>query len=181
MKYLISAAIALILSAGANATTYYVDRTLGEGQVTGYIQTDDTLGTINFSNFVDYHLEITGSNFSNGSTGIIDISTSPSYMIGSSLSATAEDLLFDTTGSGFILWWTANRSHFWCLEVSGCNASGIASETLGYTTVNGANRVLQSEEFAFASVSTVPVPAAAWLFGSALLGFFGFSRRKANT
>lgn len=28
--------------------------------------------------------------------------------------------------------------------------------------------------------SVVPVPAAAWLFGSALLGFFGFSRRKAN-
>ncbi len=27
--------------------------------------------------------------------------------------------------------------------------------------------------------STVPVPAAAWLFGSALLGMFGFSRRKA--
>jgi len=26
----------------------------------------------------------------------------------------------------------------------------------------------------------VPVPAAAWLFGSALLGFFGFTRRKAN-
>jgi len=30
------------------------------------------------------------------------------------------------------------------------------------------------------SISTVPVPAAAWLFGSALLGFFGLSRRKAN-
>lgn len=29
-------------------------------------------------------------------------------------------------------------------------------------------------------VSAVPVPAAAWLFGSALLGFFGFSRKKAN-
>ena len=29
-------------------------------------------------------------------------------------------------------------------------------------------------------VSQVPVPAAAWLFGSALLGFFGFSRKKAN-
>jgi len=27
-------------------------------------------------------------------------------------------------------------------------------------------------------ISPVPVPAAAWLFGSALLGFFGFSRRK---
>ena len=30
-------------------------------------------------------------------------------------------------------------------------------------------------------LSAVPVPAAAWLFGTALLGFFGFSRRKANT
>lgn len=27
-------------------------------------------------------------------------------------------------------------------------------------------------------INPVPVPAAAWLFGSALLGFFGFSRRK---
>ena len=28
------------------------------------------------------------------------------------------------------------------------------------------------------SVSAVPVPAAAWLFGSALLGFFGFTRKR---
>jgi len=34
--------------------------------------------------------------------------------------------------------------------------------------------------YQLASVSAVPVPAAAWLFGSALLGFFGFARRKAN-
>ncbi len=30
-----------------------------------------------------------------------------------------------------------------------------------------------------ASVSEVPVPAAAWLLGSGLLGFFGLSRRKS--
>ena len=29
-------------------------------------------------------------------------------------------------------------------------------------------------------INPVPVPAAAWLFGSALLGFFGFSRRKTQ-
>lgn len=29
-------------------------------------------------------------------------------------------------------------------------------------------------------LNPVPVPAAAWLFGSALLGFFGFSRRKTQ-
>jgi len=34
-------------------------------------------------------------------------------------------------------------------------------------------------EFA-GDINPVPVPAAAWLFGSALLGFFGFSRRKSQ-
>lgn len=32
--------------------------------------------------------------------------------------------------------------------------------------------------FAAATVSAVPVPAAFWLFGTALLGLFGFSKRK---
>ena len=36
-------------------------------------------------------------------------------------------------------------------------------------------------QFDLTNPSVVPVPAAAWLFGSALLGFFGFSRRKART
>ncbi|MCF6203065.1 MAG: VPLPA-CTERM sorting domain-containing protein [Methylococcaceae bacterium] len=31
-----------------------------------------------------------------------------------------------------------------------------------------------------ADVSSVPVPAAAWLFGSALMGLVGFSRRKSS-
>ncbi len=30
------------------------------------------------------------------------------------------------------------------------------------------------------TISAIPVPAAAWLFGSALLGFFGYARKKAN-
>ena len=35
-------------------------------------------------------------------------------------------------------------------------------------------------EFRTSAVSAIPVPAAAWLFGTALLAFFGFSRRKAS-
>jgi hypothetical protein len=31
------------------------------------------------------------------------------------------------------------------------------------------------------TISTVPVPAAVWLFGSALAGFVGFNRRKQQT
>lgn len=32
----------------------------------------------------------------------------------------------------------------------------------------------------FSAPAVVPIPAAAWLFGSALLGFFGFSRKKSK-
>ena len=48
----------------------------------------------------------------------------------------------------------------------------------GERTTNGSFAI---DNLSISAVSTVPVPAAAWLFGSALLGFFGFSRRKVNT
>jgi len=37
---------------------------------------------------------------------------------------------------------------------------------------------IRGAEFAFQSVTAVPVPAAAWLFGSGLLGLIGVARRK---
>ena len=46
--------------------------------------------------------------------------------------------------------------------------------TLGST----ANNQLLMENIIAGSVSTVPVPAAAWLFGSGLIGLVGFARRK---
>ena len=41
------------------------------------------------------------------------------------------------------------------------------------------NGVTDGYDLAFHVVSTVPVPAAVWLFGSGLLGLIGFARRKA--
>jgi len=94
--------------------------------------------------------------------------------------------------------WLLNGA-FTQLTVDGPNGSGPLTQ-LGSTMFN----VLAGDIFGFSarsidsccgaatttisnfsapdvSVSAVPVPAAAWLFGSALLGFFGFSRRKVNT
>jgi len=45
--------------------------------------------------------------------------------------------------------------------------SGTASNTLGF-------------QLSVQSVSEVPIPAAVWLFGSALMGLFGVSRRKST-
>lgn len=38
--------------------------------------------------------------------------------------------------------------------------------------------VVSAETGGPGTVSPVPLPAAAWLFGSAMLGLFGFSRRR---
>ena len=49
---------------------------------------------------------------------------------------------------------------------------GGTSVGINQFTVNGL------ESYIFSAASPVPVPAAAWLFGSGLLGLFGFLRRK---
>ena len=61
---------------------------------------------------------------------------------------------------------------------------GIASYAIFDFSNNSAPRyIIDNLTGTFGStedISPIPVPAAAWLFGSALLGFFGFSRKKAN-
>ena len=59
-------------------------------------------------------------------------------------------------------------------EFPGYNVEELAC---GY---NPAGNTCSSFELDNLVLNPVPVPAAAWLFGSALLGFFGFSRRKAS-
>lgn len=53
--------------------------------------------------------------------------------------------------------------------------SNVAS-SLGLLTFLSSSDV----SFQAVNVSTVPVPAAAWLFGSAVLGFFGMRRKSAK-
>ena len=53
-------------------------------------------------------------------------------------------------------------------------------ESVSFLAHGAGNRAVW-DNIVLNEVSTVPVPAAAWLFGSALLGFFGFSRRKAKS
>jgi len=47
--------------------------------------------------------------------------------------------------------------------------------------IDGPGIQFQIDDFSFSEASTVPVPAAAWLFGSGLLGLIGVARRKTNS
>jgi len=60
--------------------------------------------------------------------------------------------------------------------------SDFVGHTFEFISLAGSNPDSREEFYINTlEVSAVPLPAAAWLFGSALLGLFGFSRRKANT
>lgn len=59
--------------------------------------------------------------------------------------------------------------------------SNYVGRTFEFISLAGLNSDYREEFYINTlEVSTVPLPAAAWLFGSALLGFFGFTRRKAK-
>ena len=45
-------------------------------------------------------------------------------------------------------------------------------------TTRNANYFLASIDYVPATVSTIPLPGAIWLFGSGLIGFMGFAKRK---
>ena len=60
------------------------------------------------------------------------------------------------------------------------DASFFYQPGFSYNSFLGASSGSVSHDFAFAisGVSTVPVPAAVWLFGTALIGLIGFGKRK---
>lgn len=129
MKFLGTvAAIALLSCAypcAAAVVTYDVSRTIGVGSVTGFIETDGTIGVLNTGNIINWNLTVNnGANTFN-----LLGSNSVEQVVGSDLSATATNLLFDfsggngwvifqapTVGSGFNFWCAQGGSSFQCSD-----------------------------------------------------------------
>jgi hypothetical protein len=89
------------------------------------------------------------------------------------------DILINGTSLGFTTPFTAFASGFFAFSVTSGFVSGV--NTLDFVVSNGGGpTALRVEATGTASPATspVPIPAAAWLFGSALLGLTGISRRK---
>lgn len=185
------AAIALIAcaitanTASASTITYDVNRTIGDGTITGFIETDGTLGTLGIANITDWTFTLTAPNLLGGSPDTIDFSTQiQTYIIGTAFSATSTELLFDFdyVGEAFVIFQGGGGlNNFWCIDVNAsCIVKGGDAEYIGFdTTGTLAQTEFRSGLVTIAAVSPVPVPAAAWLFGSGLIGLIAVARRKA--
>ena len=179
------------VSTVTNASIVYnVDRIIGDGAVTGFIETDGTLGVLGETHIMDWTFTLTAPNLDGGSPDVIFLGSKfgAAFIIGSGLTATSSQLLFDfslASESFFSFSGDDARQNFWCLETASasCTGNGIG-EHIGWPEgeVGSAQAAAQSQVYTdkvvIAQVQTVPIPAAAWLFVSGLLGLVSMARHK---
>ena len=195
MKYLLATVFLTLCVVTANASIIYdIDRTIGEGTVTGSIQTDGTLGVLREGNIENWSITLFAPNLNAGNPYTFDITSGDTFLRGTDgttpVSATSTELMYDFGTSGYFMLMSnivsvpgTTTAYFWCLETSGCSGGPDLSEHIGHTISTGsiADQWVQytdTDTVVFATVTAVPVPAAVWLFGSGLLGLVGFARRK---
>lgn len=189
IKFVLAAAALVVASTGANAASV---STIGNVTEAGGTYTINSVGGVSdsaletFGGLAAGALDAEmGTNVTNGSAikGTFDVDagdtltfewtwTSSDYLpyndfafVGLSLlgidDVLASVALTGTSGSG---------SYSWTSGAAGVLTYVIGSVNVGDTAVNSILNV--------SKLSPVPVPAAALLFGSALLGFAGFSARR---
>ena len=190
---IVGAACALALLSSVSTSSiasivYSVDRTIGAGTVTGTIETNGNLGVLADSDILNVNLTVSAPNLP-GSPESLPWFTGIS---GNAVSATDTQLLFDFSASGDNYFavqgpgdpeTTGVYGVFWHLETAGFSAVGFG-EHITYVNSVGNEVTIQSViptgSVVFAEVTTVPVPAAVWLFGSGLLALASISRRKTS-
>jgi hypothetical protein len=178
-------AAGLMMAAGsAQATVYNFDRSVGAGTVSGFFETDGTLGTLTAGNFIDWSVTIFAANV-NGGVATSSTGGSGSLFFSSGVSATATDILFDFANSAIFYTYTLSGD-FWCIAGgpggdNGCFAS--PAEVIGYNDFGGgAGQIANYSglQSIASTVAAVPLPAGLPLLAVALSGLGLAARRRKS-
>lgn len=173
--------VLLLASIEANAAIVYeINRTIENGTVTGFVETDATLGVLGSTNITDWALSLNAPNLIDGPTVEITAATGFLQFKGTALSASATALTFDFSlpgNSNSIIFWSSGFVHAWGISecFSGTNLECILrDDTIANTE---AVSIARTSAMDIGAASVVPVPAAVWFLGSGLLGLAGIARR----
>lgn len=169
----------------ADPIEYSVSQTVGAGSVSGYIETDGTVGTLTTANILDWNLEVANASSSTDLLGPLSGNNSGVDVVGSGLSATADDLLFDFNVDGFAIF--QGPTLFDGIDLvcyqggnpnGGCTGDGPSQEIVdGPQGPNEHNFGLSGTQV-IGTVAT-PEPASGFTFGSAL-ALFALLRNQRN-
>jgi hypothetical protein len=100
--FLFGTLIVLLLGAvvsNASPITYDVSRTIGIGSLTGFIETDGTIGVLAAGDFLDWSLLLNDGTNTYNLYGPLSGNNSSVYVSGSDVTATATQLLFNFSGT----------------------------------------------------------------------------------
>jgi len=193
-------AIALLLSAvlcSAADITYDVDQTVGIGSVTGFIETDGTIGVLGASNILNWNLLLNDGSTTFDLLGPLSGSNSQFGLSGSDLSASTTQMLFDFSGSGDAIFQAPTLFtglDYWCTQGAPPYLSGITcsagtpaggsigtGEVLVTSVIDDGQATGLSGTDVIASVSSVPEPSTLLLTGVCFLGILTRSLSRGSS
>ncbi len=103
MSKLLALVLLSAVLAVAGPITYTLNNAVGAGNISGSIQTDGTIGVLGDANLLDWNLLLDDGVGTFNLLGPLSGNNSGVDISGSDLSATATQLLFNFSGSGFAL------------------------------------------------------------------------------
>jgi len=184
MQKLVTCVFLMIVAASANASIIYnVDRSIGAGTVSGFIETDGTQGVLATANITDWTLTLTAPNLLGGPNTVIDFAAqNNTEIMGNALTATATHLLFDFDLPGvnfFILQGALPNANYWCVETALCVGINTTIESIGRNASGGPVSQSVTRAGTARIATAIPEPTTLVLLAFGLAGL-RFSRRSQH-